>query len=121
MSVDRYDIATNQWSVATAMNARRAMHNANVMGDSLYVFGGIKNAAQELQVGIERLSLQGIGGGTWEYMAVTPKSGAPSRFNFLFAELGPSEMLILGGMNTEIMLGDGFILDANTKTVKQVR
>ena len=30
-------------------------------------------------------------------------------------------MLILGGMNTEIMLNDGFVLDVNAKTIKQVR
>ena len=30
-------------------------------------------------------------------------------------------MLILGGMNTETMLNDGFVLDVNARTVKQVR
>ena len=35
--------------------------------------------------------------------------------------MGPSELLILGGMNTETMLNDGFVLDVNAKTVKQVR
>ena len=30
-------------------------------------------------------------------------------------------MLILGGMNTEAMFGDGFVLNATSKTVKQVR
>ena len=35
--------------------------------------------------------------------------------------MGPSELLILGGMNTVTMLNDGFVLDVNAKTVKQVR
>ena len=35
--------------------------------------------------------------------------------------MGPSELLILGGMNTETMLNDGLVLDVNAKTVKHVR
>lgn len=44
ITVDRYDISSDKWSAAPAMNAPRAMHHANVIGDWLYVFGGTKDA-----------------------------------------------------------------------------
>ena len=43
-----YNIAKNQWTMGPDMNSRRAMHNACVLGDLLYVFGGAKNAAKDL-------------------------------------------------------------------------
>ena len=106
------------------MNSRRAMHNACILGDLLYVFGGTKNAAKDLQTaGLERIRLQSPASfvGAWEFMAVTPRSGIPTRVNYLLAAQSSSEMLFLGGMNTEEMLGDGFTLDVNTKKVRQVR
>ena len=68
------------------MNSCRAMHNACVLGDLLYVFGGTKNAEKDLQMGVERIRLQGTTFmGAWEFMAVTPRSGIPSRVNYLMA------------------------------------
>lgn len=57
-SVDIYDIRTNRWSEGPEMNAARVMHNTCLLGDStIYAFGGIKNAAQEMQEGIEKLNV----------------------------------------------------------------
>lgn len=106
------------------MNSSRAMHNANVLGNWLYVFGGIKDNTHQLQLGIERLDLGqgGVSGGqVWEYMAVTPRSGIPLRFNDLCATLNQDELVVLGGMNTEVMLEDGYVLYPKSKTIKLVR
>ena len=48
-SVDIFDIRKNTWSEGPPMNFARAMHNTCLLGDSIYAFGGIKNAGQEMQ------------------------------------------------------------------------
>ena len=35
--------------------------------------------------------------------------------------MNSEDLLVLGGMNTDVMLEDGFELNATSKTVKQVR
>ena len=47
-SVDMYDIAKNTWTSGPDMNVTRIMHNTCQLGDSVYAFGGIKNANMEL-------------------------------------------------------------------------
>ena len=63
-----YDIAKNKWSDGPQMQATRVMHCVCLLGDSIYAFGGIKNANFQLQEGIEKLNVEQLMAGrpaTW--------------------------------------------------------
>ena len=57
----------------------------------------------------------------WEFVSVQPMSGIPLRTNFLCAPVSNHEMLVLGGMNNDDILGDGYLFNSDTLKVTNPR
>ena len=66
---------------------------------------------------IERLDVQNILTGSWEIVNVL--SVVPARMNPLIAPITPTEIAILGGSTLDSKLGDGYLFNVESGTVKK--
>ena len=122
-SVDKYDIAANEWSNAPSLNKQRCDHSCCALGDSIYVFCGVNqngfsmNSIECLDAGALIRGLQV----TWQLISLS-KGRLSRRSATLVAPFSQTEIIILGGLVKEGKppLGDGYILNTQDMSLAKV-
>ena len=119
-SVDCYNIRSNTWSEAPAVNKERADASSCEQGDFVYTFGGLKSKAGYQLADIERLNARHFIQGrsrknTWELLQLTSSDGniLTRRENAIMTSVNDREILILGGDGESGFKSDAFLLDTH--------
>ena len=94
---DFYDLATDQWSSAPALNERRTSHASCAIQGFVYVCGG--HDGKEARNSIERLDLRSHTKKMWETLPFIKCERG--REDPMIAPLNHSEILIVGGIEKD--------------------
>ena len=97
-SVERYDCASDSWSLMPALNGNRHKHSSCALGNVIYVICGASGYNDELQNTIESLDTRLISSmaASWEIIEIAHSELTP-RAAVGVASLGKNKMVIFGG------------------------
>ena len=108
--VDIYDIENNNWSIGTEMPTATYGAAYAVLGNMLYIFGGIENSGN-----VNTVYTYDMESDVW-----TEKSNLPQNISYAYAVNAENEIYLFGGNNGNTCLSDIYKYDVKNDVFKRI-